>query len=74
MLKPSFNLVTNSIPLGLLRRKALFPEGRIDFKILVLKLVKLSELRMFRSSYSVVLFYSILFYSIQTFYFGSPIV
>ena len=38
------------MPFVLLKRKTLFLEGRINSKMLPLKLVRLSELRMFKSS------------------------
>ena len=53
--KPSLNLVSNCILFGLFKGKILFSEGRINFKTLPLKLVRLSELRMLKSS----LFHSI---------------
>ena len=49
-LKPGLNLVSNCIRFRLLQRKTLFSEGRIIFKMLPLKLVRLSELQMFKSS------------------------
>ena len=55
MFKPSLNLVSHCISLGLLQRKKLFSEERRNLKTLPLKLVRLSELRMFKSS----LFHSI---------------
>ena len=44
-------LVSNYIPFGSFQRKTLFSEGHINLKMLPLKLVRLSELRMF--SYSI---------------------
>ena len=55
MFKSSLNLVSHCIPLGLLQRKKLFSVERRNLKTLPLKLVRLSELRMFKSS----LFHSI---------------
>ena len=49
-LKPSLNLVSNSTPLGSWQLKTLLPKGRTNFKRPFLKVFKLSELRMFRSS------------------------
>ena len=54
-LKPSLNLVNNLTPLGLWQLKTVLPEGRMKFKSVFLKIFKLSELRIFRSS----LFHSI---------------
>ena len=53
--KTNSNLVNNLTPLGLWQLKTVLPEGRMKFKIVFLKIFKLSELRMFRSS----LFHSI---------------
>ena len=41
MFSKRLNLVSNCIPFGLLQRKTLFSEGRINFKMLPLKLVRL---------------------------------
>ena len=54
-LKPNLNLVNNLTPLGLWQLKTVLPEGRMKFKSIFLKIYKLSELRIFRSS----LFHSI---------------
>ena len=54
-LKPNLNLVNNLTPLGLWQLKTVLPEGRMKFKSVFLKIFKLSELRIFRSS----LFHSI---------------
>ena len=53
--KANFNIVNNLTPLGLWQLKIVLSEGRMKFKIVFLKIFKLSELRMFRSS----LFHSI---------------
>ena len=49
-LKPSLNLVSNLTPLRFWQLKTLFPEGRINFKRLFLKIFKFSELQRFRSN------------------------
>ena len=54
-LKRSLNLVSNFIPFGLIQRKTIFSEGHVNFKMVPSKLVRLSELRMLKSS----LFHSI---------------
>ena len=54
-LKPSLNLVKNVTPLGLWQLKTVLPEGRTKFRNVFLKIFKLSELLIFRSS----LFHSI---------------
>ena len=54
-LKPNLDLVNNLTPLGLWQLKTVLPEGRMKFKSVFLKIFKLSELRIFRSS----LFHSI---------------
>ena len=54
-LKPNLNLVNNLTPLGLWQLKTVLTEGRKMFKSVFLKIFKLSELRIFRSS----LFHSI---------------
>ena len=54
-LKPNLNLGNNLTPFGLWQLKTVLPEGRMKFKSVFLKIFKLSELRIFRSS----LFHSI---------------
>ena len=49
-LKRNLNLVNNLSPLGLWQLKTVLPEGRMKFKSVFLKIFKLSELRIFRSS------------------------
>ena len=49
------NKVSNFIPFGLIQRKTIFSEGHVNFKMAPSKLVRLSELRMLKSS----LFHSI---------------
>ena len=53
--KRNLSLVNNLTPLGLWQLKTMIPEGCIKFKSFYLKIFKLSELRIFRSS----LFHSI---------------
>ena len=50
LLKLSLNLISNLPPVGVWQLKTLFPEGRMNFKRLFLKIFKLSELRIFRSN------------------------
>ena len=54
-LKHNLNLVDNLTPLGLWQLKTVLLEGRMKFKSVLLKIFKLSELRIFRFS----LFHSI---------------
>ena len=54
-LKPNLNLVNNLTHLGLWQLKTVLPEERMKFKSVFLKTLKLSELRIFKSS----LFHSI---------------
>ena len=54
-LKPNLNLVNNLTHFGLWQLKTVLPEGRIKFNSVFLKIFKLSELQIFRSS----LFHSI---------------
>ena len=49
-LKPNLNLVNNLTPLGLWQLKTVLPEGCMKFKSIFLKIFKLFELRIFRSS------------------------
>ena len=50
LLNLSLNLISNLPPVGVWQLKTLFPEGRMNFKRLFLKIFKLSELRIFRSN------------------------
>ena len=48
--KPNLNLINNLTPLGLWQLKTVLPEGCMKFKSIFLKIFKLFELRIFRSS------------------------
>ena len=54
-LRPTLNLANNLIPLGLWQLQTMFWDGRICFKMLFLKILRLSGFRIFLS----VLFHSI---------------
>ena len=56
LLKSNLNVVNNLAPLGLWQLKTVLPEGRMKFKSVFLKIFKVFELWIFRSS----LFHSII--------------
>ena len=54
-LKPSHNLVINFTPFGLRQLKKEFALGRMNFRILLLKILRLSELQYWNQAYSILL-------------------